>query len=221
MVEGMTKTVQVLLAVLSIGLGLFTLFCRRSEENKIPIIDEKALEFEVLGGPTYSKDDRPPFWKNEIPLRVDGMVRHNPPPMDRLPFAFFPLIKDFEVRLEVMKYRGEPELAAAARRIGYNVRFFSPARGYIADFAWWDHAERDLIRDDFRIPLGDLKDPYSDSDQGWEINIVSRDDYVYILEGNADAPVDEGYSSWFKVNMGTYLAEWQKAIELCRKTFVR
>jgi len=210
----MTKTRRVLLAILCIGLGLYTLFRRHSAEKKIPVFDDKALEFQVLGGPAYSKDDRPPFWKNERPLRIDGMVRHNPPPMERLPIAFFPLIRDFEVRLEDIKVQGESTL-------GYTVHFFSPARGYIADFYLGDHAERDLIRDDFKIPLGDLQKPFFDSDQGWEITIASNDDYVYILEGDADAPADKGYFAWFKVSRETYLAEWQKAIELCRKTFLR
>ena len=133
--------------------------------------------------------------------------------MENLPFADFPLIDDFEVRLEEVK-------TSCRSAFGYHARFFSRTRGYIADFPWWDHAERNLIRDDFQIPMGDLQKPFYDLDEGWEIIIFADDDLVYILQGHHDYPAGEGYYAWFKAINLTH-RPMGNAIALCRKTFSR
>lgn len=161
--------------------------------------------FKVLNGPTYSENDRPPFWKNNQPLMGISNMTLGLAPLDQ-----FPLIEDFEVRLEA--YEDSPDF-------GYHLRFFSPSRGYVASFPWWDFVERKLIRDDFKIYMGDLQKPVSDVEQGWEIVIAAHGDYVYVLEGDFDAPAD-GYYSWFKVEKDRYVAEWQKAIDACREAFL-
>jgi hypothetical protein len=167
---------------------------------------QESFEFVVLNGPTYTQNDRPPSWRNESSLIIS---RDDPPDLENAPLADFPLIEDFEVRLEEFRESGKSWF-------GYHLFLFSRLRGYIAGFPWWDHAERDLARDDFRIPLGDFEHPYSDIEQGWEIVIATKDDIVYVLEGDFDTPVDEGYHTWFKVDKGVYLSEWEKAIALCR-----
>jgi hypothetical protein len=181
-------------------------------------MENKRYEFEVLNGPTYSEDSRPPFWHNTTQL-ID--VKDNSQPripitkVSDLPLKNFPLVQDFEVRLERFKVDGEV-------KFGVNVYFFSFSRGYMASFPWWDCAERDLIKETFQIPFGDFDQPFEDCEQGWEIIIFADDEFVYVLEGNfelPDAPIEERFYLWFKVDKSAYLGEWQKAIDLCRKTF--
>src|SRR5215467_194776 len=94
--------------------------------------------FHVLGGSTYNEKERPQFWHNEIPLLCDDYHRGNPPDMTQLPLHQFPLIEDFQVILEDMRD------SQGQSFFGYHVHFYSPSRGYIASFPWWDNAEKDL-----------------------------------------------------------------------------
>jgi hypothetical protein len=158
--------------------------------------------FQVLNGPTYTHENRPPFWQNEKALLANEYE------LEHAPLADFPLIEDFEVQLE--SYTKAPDF-------GYHIHFFSPSRGYMASFPWWDGAERALIRDDFTIPLGH---PFSDVEQGWEIVIAAKDDFVYVLEGDFDDRAAD-YHTWFKVRQDLYLAQWQNAIQACREAFAK
>src|SRR5690348_13360364 len=106
--------------------------------------------FHVLGGSTYSEKERPQFWRNEMPLLYDGSTG-----MKQLPLDQFPLIEDFQVILEDMRDTQEEQSC-----FGYHVLFYSPCHGYVASFPWWDFAEKDLCREDFSIPLGDLMTPF-------------------------------------------------------------
>jgi hypothetical protein len=177
--------------------------------NEIP---DEVVEFEVLGGRIYSHSQRPPFWRNERRLHVPGTTLGTPPLMLQLPLLDFPLIDNFEVWLESMSVAGEA-------LFGFHVHFYSASRGYVATFPWWDHVERDLIRDDYQFPVADSRNTFYDLEQGWEILIFASNDFVYVLQGDFETTVDEGYYAWFKVNKDLYLAEWQKAITLCKKTF--
>ncbi len=171
----------------------------------------RAYTFTVLDGPTYGKKERPPFWANARPLLPADYSPANPPDMARLPLDAFPLIEDIEVRLEAMRDGG------GRARFGYTVRFFSPALGYVASFPWWDHAERDLARADFAIPLGSFVHPFMDTEQGWEIVIAARGGLVYILEGQSDQRAVEGYDRWFTAPKARYLAQWDRAIAACKR----
>lgn len=166
--------------------------------------------FHVLGGPTYTQQQRPHFWDNETPLLYKGYHMGNPPDMRHLPLHLFPLIEDFQVILEEMRDDGGRALS------GYHIHFMSPSHGYIASFPWWDHAEHELQREDFSIPLGDFAVPFSDVEQGWEIVIAEHDRHVYVLEGQFDQSTINGYHIWFKVPKSLYLSEWQKTIQACR-----
>ena len=163
--------------------------------------------FEILNGPTYSRHELPPSWQNETTLlTVSATTRESE--LEHAPLADFPLIRDFEVLLErYVRLQKAP--------LGYHVNFFSKTLGYLADFPWWDHAEEDLRRDDFRIPLGDFLHPFNDVEQSWEIVIGEKDGLVYILEGAFSKP-HEGYPIWFKVYKDMYLGAWQRAIALCK-----
>jgi len=55
-----------------------------------------------------------------------------------------------------------------------------------------------------------------DLEQGWEQVIFDKGEYVYVLEGDADDHTC-GYHCWFRVRKARYLAEWQTAIEACRR----
>ncbi len=176
---------------------------------------DQEMVFTVLGGMTYSHQNRPPSWHNETLLFWDTSVRED---MGDLPLHMFPLIADFEVLLEKMEVL--PEEGTGNRRcpFGYQIHFFSSPRGYIASFPWWDHAEQDLRREGFSVPLGTLSQPYSDLEQGWIIAIASSDSFVYVVEGDFDRViVDHSYHTWFKVPEDRYLSQWQRAIQTCHQ----
>jgi hypothetical protein len=162
--------------------------------------------YQVLNGPTYSENDRPPFWENETALMLSmTMSGFN---LELAPLADFPLIEDFEVRLEVV-----------VPAFGHHLYFFSASHGYLASFPGWDHVEHALIQGDFMIPLGDFRHPSRGTEQGWDIVIAAEEDFVYVLEGDFASP-SSSYHTWFKVGQDLYLAEWQKAIAACREAFL-
>jgi hypothetical protein len=163
---------------------------------------ENFSMIQVLNGATYSLNERPPFWSNESALVMDRFDLRNAPIVD------FPLIEDFEVRLEIDTGRGAI--------FGYQLYFFSVARGYVASFPW-HNVDHIFIREDLRIPLGGFVQPFQEYEQSWDIVIAEKDDLVYILQGNFD---DDGYHNWFKVYKTQYLEEWQKAIQACREAFL-
>jgi len=71
--------------------------------------------FHVLGGPTYSEEERPQRWHNELPLLCDDYRRGNPPDMQQLPLHQFPLIEDFQVILELITPTG---CATSCKQVG-------------------------------------------------------------------------------------------------------
>jgi hypothetical protein len=176
--------------------------------------DHTAFEYEVLGGPTYSHSNHPPSWRNETSLYIGGNIEDRRPDMENMPTAKFPLIEDFEVQLVNTRLSGKSVF-------GYHITFFCSSLGYIAGFPWWDHVEQAIKDHSFQIPLGDFQQPLMDCEQAWEIQIAAKDDFVYILQRDFDAPIEDGYHTWFKVNQDIYLAEWEKAIERCRRTLWR
>jgi hypothetical protein len=128
-------------------------------------------------------------WTNEQPLKIKRFAR--------LPRKRFPLIEDFEIALEKNETISE----------GYQIFFFSEQRGgYIAGFVWWDYIEKDLCKEDFKIPLS-----YYDIEQGWQLSIGKHGDFVYICESDFDHP-ENGIHSWFKVAKERYITEWKLAI---------
>jgi hypothetical protein len=147
-----------------------------------------------------------PYWQNGTPLYLDCDLGKQVFHSDRL--DEFPLIEDFEVLL------WNTENAD----FGYRIYFFSGSHGYVACFPWGDHAEADLLRENFRIPIGEFQRAFIDVEQGWVICIAARDNFVYIVQGNDKIP-HEGFYAWFKVEKDLYLAAWQKTIDLCRSTF--
>lgn len=142
----------------------------------------------------------PLFWRQEGHLfHIEHHAECINQEMETFSLEDFPLIEDFEVRLTDHK------------RFGSQVEFFSQKRGLLAYFPYWDHAERDLCKDDFVIPC-----EYADLDQGWELFILADSNCIYILQGDFDHHA-EGYDLWFKVKKEHYLAKWEKTIYLCKK----
>jgi hypothetical protein len=181
------------------------------EDEDNPFRRPENFTFSVLNGPTFALRDRPPLWQNATALLPSAYEEANPPDIDSLPLQTFPLIDDFEIRLETMLDKSGQSL------MGYHVVFFSPALGYLASFPWWDHADAALARADFSIPLGNAESLYYDLEQSWEIVIAARDDFVYILEGKFDAREVDGYEVWFKVLKDRYLDQWRNAILACKQ----
>lgn len=165
--------------------------------------------FQVLNGPTFSIEERPANWQHEkllVPDDIDD-IKHGG--LTESPLAEFPLIEDFEVRVE---------FGSHMYVLGYLLHFFSPSKGYLADFAWWRHVDAMLSRTDFTIPMGDFANPYYDNGQDWEIIIAENDDLVYVIQGERIYSLS--YPVWFKVRKERYLAEWGRAIQACREAFL-
>jgi hypothetical protein len=113
----------------------------------------------------------------------------------------FPFVDDFLVRLVD---GGEANL---------QVEFASAARGRLAGFPGWDHADRDLrhfIPSD--VPLGTIDEPYDDRDEGWRIVIFEHGGWMYVAEGD-DANATEP-STRFRVRLERYLQAWAALIDL-------
>ncbi len=166
--------------------------------------------FHVLGGPTYGEKERPRFWHNTTPLLYNDFGIGASPDRKRLLSQPFPLVEDFQVILE------ESKDTQGRSSFGYQVYFYSPSRGYIASFPYWDHVDKDMCGDNFSIPLGDVATPFSDLEQGWEIVIATHERYVYVLQGQFDQSFIQGYDIWFKVYKHLYLSKWKEAIRVCR-----
>ncbi|HTI14315.1 MAG TPA: hypothetical protein VL461_07055 [Dictyobacter sp.] len=173
---------------------------------------DQKMTFTILGDTVYTKENRPLFWRNEMPLFWDTEN------MEDLALHTFPLIEDFEVLLEKMEIVPEQSKERKRCPFGYQICFFSAPRGYIATFPWWDHVEKDLRCEGFSIPLGTLNQPYSDLEQGWIISIATDDYFVYVVEGDFDRTInDHFHHTWFKVPKERYLSQWQKTIQLCQQ----
>ena len=93
---------------------------------------------------------------------------------------------------------------------GLHIAMMSRARGHLAGFPAWDHADRDLrhfTHDD--IPLGTDDEPFEDADEAWRIVILAQGKEVFILEG--DAPRGE-LTRRYRVPRDQYLAAWDALI---------
>ena len=93
---------------------------------------------------------------------------------------------------------------------GLHIAMMSRARGHLAGFPAWDHADRDLrhfTHDD--IPLGIDDEPFEDADEAWRIVILAHGNDVFILEG--DAPRGE-LTRRYRVPRDHYLAAWDALI---------
>ena len=93
---------------------------------------------------------------------------------------------------------------------GLHIAMMSRARGRLAGFPAWDHADRDLrhfTHDD--IPLGTDDEPFEDADEAWRIVIVAEGNDVFILEG--DAPHGE-LTRRYRIPRDQYLAAWEELI---------
>ena len=100
--------------------------------------------------------------------------------------SLFPEVDDFTVRTV--------EIDA----VGY-IEFVSAARGRLAWFPAWEHADRDLrhfIAAD--VPLGTIDEPYEDLDEGWSIVIFEHAGFVYVAEGDRRfrIPTDDYVKAW-------------------------
>jgi hypothetical protein len=113
----------------------------------------------------------------------------------------FPFVDDFLVRLVDA---GEGNL---------QIELASAARGRLAGFPAWDHADRDLrhfIPSD--VPLGTIDEPYDDRDEGWRIVIFEHGGWMYVAEGDGVDAAEP--SSLFRVRRERYLQAWAALIDL-------
>lgn len=185
------------------------------------------LLFEMVDGPTYTHENRPPFWHNDVPynsvywLTASGerwtpSESYDPdaPQADRLDHEHmaldtFPLIEDFEIVLERMHiiYEKVETISDAF------VWLYSPSRGYLTHMLL-HNSQKDLCKPDFTIPHGDFQHPHDDIDQGYDILLFEDELFVYIITGNWE--IKDSDDTWFKVEKHRYYQEWERAIARCR-----
>ena len=134
-------------------------------------------------------------WMNDRPLYVDEADEED------YPWELFPVIDDFEVVLQKMN---QPNWQGSR----YQVFFFSQERGYIiGDSDWYEY---NLCKEGFDIPVA-----WSYTDQGIELLVYEKDNFVYVTESDPDNP-EEGIFRWYKVSSEQYRAEWGMAIAACK-----
>ncbi|HEX4205773.1 MAG TPA: hypothetical protein VHZ51_16560 [Ktedonobacteraceae bacterium] len=150
--------------------------------------------------------------EEQVPLAKEPRISPwtellTPAQKEALPLETFPIIEDFEMILLPW-----PTWQPSWRKQwGYHFGFFSQQQGLLACFGLSGHAVLEYDQETFRIPLN-----FWDLEQAWEQVIFEKGEYVYILEGDADDHTC-GYHCWFRVRKERYLAEWQLALEACRR----
>jgi hypothetical protein len=93
---------------------------------------------------------------------------------------------------------------------GLHIEMMSRARGRLAGFPGWDHADRDLRHFTHAdIPLGTEEIPFEDADESWRILILALEKDVFILEG--DTPRG-ALTRRYRVPRDQYLAAWEELI---------
>ncbi len=174
--------------------------------------EPSQLFFQVLDGPTYTEENRPPFWENAIPM--DNEHFHNIKNMfldpQSLPLHLFPLVEDFEFLLErvINKYEDGKETSS-----NVYIHLFSPSHGYLAHFL--DDTVKAMHRSNFLLPHGNFDAPYYNLDQGWHIMLFEDGRHIYILTGNWERNPN-GFETWFRVEKVLYDRQWERTIERCR-----
>lgn len=109
--------------------------------------------------------------------------------------ATVPVIADFAVELREME------------DVGKIVHFVSAAKGELAWFPAWEHADRDLVHFSATdVPLGAIDDPFDDRDEGWRIVIFEEGGYVYIFED--DRPNGNRFPRRYRVARDRYFVAW-------------
>jgi hypothetical protein len=148
-----------------------------------------------------------PLWCNDYALWFtsnDYFLRSgksfNPFQVQNFDLDYFPLVADFEIRIEHCQ-----------------IWFFSQSLGYLTEIKQWSICEfcHRGEADDLLIPVGSLSAPYEECDQGWELIIGEHNDFVYIMQGDFTRHNDEKwFPVWFKVAKAKYFEQWQSAIKV-------
>jgi hypothetical protein len=95
---------------------------------------------------------------------------------------------------------------------GKHIEFVSAAKGRLAGFPTWDHAERDLRHFTASdVPFGTRDEPFVDRDDGWRIVIFSEGGWVFVGEGRD--PSRDQFESSFRVPVDHYFKAWALLID--------
>ncbi|GCE26419.1 hypothetical protein KDA_19030 [Dictyobacter alpinus] len=200
-----------------------------------PRFETIAYLYEFLGGPTYTDVDAPSWWdscqtivhyKKTIITYSDRRFLQSSESRERFsqeqaeqifaecaidmsqlpPLTDFPLIEDFDIvlmRLKITNIRDDPFSH-------YDLRFFSPSRGYLANTLY--SPVKSTYSISFDGAFGTLQLPYYDFDQGYKLLVFEDDLFVYVLQGG-DWGNDE-YHTWFKVDKPRYYERWKNIVQL-------
>ena len=138
------------------------------------------------------------IFENEAPLQLASSTYKRE--LSTLDLDRFPEIHDFQMRLSGAKSLTDQHL-----------QFISPTLGVLASFPWWDDANNSFFhRPGFHL-FGPIDDPFSDTDQGWQILIWKHQDYIYVMEG--EEPNCRDFSVWFKVHESHFINQWHQLKE--------
>ena len=117
--------------------------------------------------------------------------------LESLNLEEFPVVDDFLV-----------DLSSSGSEVC--LRFNAPSSGLSVSFPWWNHGIDEMLAwTPVNFPLGSLREPFWDRDQGWSLLIWLAGDRVYIAEGEGEEDV---YDRWFAVSLDRYHSEWRRAI---------
>jgi len=201
--------------------------CANFYENALNL-EVPDFTFHILGGRTYTRDEMPSQWENDLPLAYEHFhitrgqlpyvaanfpahtIEAYPLDINQFPLASFPLLEDFHVILIGAIAEGKKE---SLNLLSYEVNFLSPSRGFLAHFLYGVYTTLLIRQEGFIIPIGTFDTPYFDFDQGWIILLAADETFVYILTGSG---LGEPYSTWFKVEKTRYYEQWEQAIQLAR-----
>jgi len=144
------------------------------------------------------------WYKNDKPLRLKENQCYSDS-IKELDLSKFPIIDDFKILLTDHK-----------RKMGIHIRYQSTSLGILSSFPWWDNVDKDLVGMTIdRVPLGSINQPYDDLEQGWQLVIWEKKDYVYIIEGSE--PCCWEFDCWYRVDKRTYISEWERILSLFHK----
>lgn len=114
------------------------------------------------------KHQRKKLYKNAIPLILENYD------CTKLTLHSFPEIDDFTILTH-----------DHGKGLGIHIFFYSEKLGYLSSFPWWDKMDAKLKEMTLAdIPLGKSDKPFLDADQGWQILIWEKRDYVYVMQGS-------------------------------------
>lgn len=118
--------------------------------------------------------------------------------LKKIDLNLFPAVNDFEI---IVTEHKDPHL-------GRHLYYYSNEFGVLTSFPWWDFVGEDLQTKKIHdiMPIGTLCNPYDNLEQGWQLLIWEKGQFIYIMQGNE--PCCTEFDIWYKVNKNDYYVGW-------------